>query len=505
MRATAAARAPSLNRPARASVAYTATHLMLKAVSLLLLPLFTRLLTTAEYGEYPLFLSRMSLLSLFATWGIGGHATYRGLALFHGGAERYLRARLLLMLCTGLTTGAGLLLLYRHTPLMQGIAGWQLALALLMSLTEGVLHLTLATWRYGYRYGCHSLLSLISGLLPPLLSLLLITRGGMGGKGRIVGGVLSSLLLALPCIRRLLWPAAHPTPTDSPTDSRGHAAGHPLSLLLLYELPLLPQHLASVILSTCDKLLLARLGTEAALGRYSLASSAALALVGLGSGAAGALCPWLTRRVRAGEFARIRRTLTPLLELLLPLTVLFLALVPEVFRLLAPASYADALPVIYLLTPAVLPLLLTSMLSTAILATGRSTWCSLPAIVSALLALALLPAVLTHLPYQAVAGVMLLCHLVQMLLTALLLRRESGHSLCSARRLVATLSLLLLASLILYLLRGLLLLRLAVALGAAVALLPAVRRLRPLWQERQADGTPCDTLPPSVPPSPTKA
>ena len=52
-----------LNAPARSSLLFTLTNLFSKGASLVFTPIFTRLLTPEEYGEYSLFSSYNACIS----------------------------------------------------------------------------------------------------------------------------------------------------------------------------------------------------------------------------------------------------------------------------------------------------------------------------------------------------------------------------------------------------------------------------------------------------------
>ena len=69
------------NSPAslKAGIWFTFCNLLLKGISLISLPLFTRMLSTGEYGMLTLYASTQQILVIIATWDLGYGAFQKGL------------------------------------------------------------------------------------------------------------------------------------------------------------------------------------------------------------------------------------------------------------------------------------------------------------------------------------------------------------------------------------------------------------------------------------------
>ena len=63
------------NKYLKAGFGYTIGNYLLKGLSFLTMPIFARLLTTAEYGEYGTFLSYEGML--FVVIGFAIHSSYK--------------------------------------------------------------------------------------------------------------------------------------------------------------------------------------------------------------------------------------------------------------------------------------------------------------------------------------------------------------------------------------------------------------------------------------------
>ena len=71
-----------INTPARASLWYVLTSVITKAIGLFVTPIFTRVLSSAEYGSYTLYMSCLGLFSVISTAAFSAGVIYRGCEVF---------------------------------------------------------------------------------------------------------------------------------------------------------------------------------------------------------------------------------------------------------------------------------------------------------------------------------------------------------------------------------------------------------------------------------------
>ena len=58
--------------PLSAGIAYTCGNLLVKAIPFFTLPIFTRLLSTADFGLYNIFLAYENIISILLGFGLNG-------------------------------------------------------------------------------------------------------------------------------------------------------------------------------------------------------------------------------------------------------------------------------------------------------------------------------------------------------------------------------------------------------------------------------------------------
>ena len=84
--------------PVKASLWFTICNIIQKGISLISMPIFTRLMTTAEYGEYTNYQAWYQIISIFATLNLYYGVFNNGMTKYPKDRERFTSSM------TGLTT-----------------------------------------------------------------------------------------------------------------------------------------------------------------------------------------------------------------------------------------------------------------------------------------------------------------------------------------------------------------------------------------------------------------
>ena len=74
----------------KASVSYTVCNILQKSLSFITLPLFTRLLTTEQYGQYSVYTSWSSILTIFITLYLSSGSFFKAMVKFEDSRNQYL-------------------------------------------------------------------------------------------------------------------------------------------------------------------------------------------------------------------------------------------------------------------------------------------------------------------------------------------------------------------------------------------------------------------------------
>ncbi len=441
--------------PARASFWYIASSALAKGIGVIGTPIFTRLLSPEAYGLYPLYTTWLSIFSVFATLELTGSVITKGVQRSEGREKQFVFSALCLILFIyGIF--CSLYLIFREY--INTLTGLSTAISLCMLgqiLATAVIGLYSAVSKYFYDYKITAAIGIIFALSSPIISIAIIQYTDFDAEARILGSLAASSILALPLFINIIKSrsGARMSISDFLSD---------IKFLLKFNIPLLPHYLSMATIVRVGEIAVGKFfGTEA-LGKYSVAMSVGLSLNMVTGGLTGALSPWIMRRLKAGQTERVRALLSMCAEGLALVCLCVLSFAPETVRLITPKEYHDCLLAVYPLAISVLPAFISSALLSAEMYYERTFSSSVPTIISALICSALSLFILPKTDYRVASLFVLISYVIMMYMNKEVLKRLSGTSLISDKRISQIIVLSIIYSAVLAFFKDNLLLRLLV-------------------------------------------
>ncbi len=401
-----------LNAPARSSLYFTAANLIAKGASFLFTPIFTRLLSAAEYGEYSLFSSFLSVAIVIVTLEIPGNIIMRAFQRRRGLEHVSILTASFLSFILSLPV---VILLFIFTNNFGPAFPFAYLFLFLSLISISFINLYISKCKFLYSWGAPFVIALVQSVLTPILSISLIKIEYFKGYDHVAmkigtGAVVSLILATVLFTVSIKKAIREVTSSGLVLRDIGNYAKELIPFLLKLALPLLPYYFSVMLISQADKLTISNYLGKAALGRYSVAYSAGIALTAVTGGVMSALCPWIMRKVRAGDITLVRRALSTITYISLPVIIIFLCASPEIYAILAPKGYESALPVIFIIASVPLPLSLSQCLCTVSVAKEKTLGVLISGLIPAVFAVGmnlllidrknlLLPAIITAISY----------------------------------------------------------------------------------------------------------
>lgn len=248
---------------AREFAVYGLGAALMQAVSILLIPVYTRWLGVSDYGLLALLVGFQAVLVILAQAGLGS-ALFRSFYDYENETDQQrviATTAALLLLLTAAVTGLALLLigLFPHLPGRIGLAPNLARLVVFIAFFEGLNVLPLSVFRarrQALRYAATSLLVLLVRL-GAIIYFVVVQEAGLTGVlyGMLIGASFSLTIGTAQIVRAL-------APNFSHRDVRN---------LLRFGLPLIPANLAGWGLAISGRYFLAYFATPADVGLYALA------------------------------------------------------------------------------------------------------------------------------------------------------------------------------------------------------------------------------------------
>ena len=317
--------------PVKAGLGYTIGNILIKGIAFLSLPLFSRLMTTAEFGVFNVFISFETILSVIV--GMGMHTSIQSANLeFKGEIDRYTSSVSLTYILTAMVLALVALV---FGPLLESALAFSPAVLLcLVAYSFGTAIITLFNNRISlnYEYKKYLIVAFICAAGNVLVSILLMLTilSDKRDLGRIYGTTAVSFVLgvvllfgffrkAKPRVEKKYWKFAYK-----------------------YSLPIVPHGVAQVLLGQVDRIMIRSMVNDDAAGIYSLGGNIKLILTVLTDSVMTAWRTWFFSAMDKGETAKIQRMASLISVGYTALTVGLLSVSHELVLLFGGRDYDEA-------------------------------------------------------------------------------------------------------------------------------------------------------------------
>lgn len=324
----------SMALPVKAGMWFMICSIIPQVITVIMTTIFTRILTTNDYGISSNYSAWYNILSIFITLNLNCGVYNNAMLKYEKDRDAYTSATMGLSILLGLI-GFAVLMVFRN-PLSQAMS---LPVSLLLCLAlQCLLYNSYGCWvsrvKYEYNYKYLILITLIVSICSPLLSVVFIYISKNKAVGKVWGQ--SSIYILLGVIFYVL----------AFSKNKKLFNKEYWTFALRFNLLLVPHYLSLVILNQSDRVMITSMCGAAENGLYSVAYSAASLLLILNSSLTQSLTPWCYHNMKNKNFGAMKKIINVICCIYAGIDLLFITLTPEVIAILAGAKYAEAVYVI---------------------------------------------------------------------------------------------------------------------------------------------------------------
>lgn len=324
----------SLSVQVKASFWFLICGFLQKGVSIITTPIFTRLLSTAEYGQYSVFNSWLGIVSVFVTLQLYSGAFTQGMVKFENKKMKY--ASSIQGLCLTLVVCWTIIYLLFHefwNNLFELTIVQMLAMLVLIWSTS-VFNFWSVEQRVDLRYHTLVTITIVSTLAKPFVGIVFVILA----EDKVTARILGLALVELVCYTWMFFSQMHRGKTYFDRSFWKHA--------LLFNLPLLPHYLSMVVLNSSDRIMINNMVGSNEAGIYSLAYSISQIMTVLNTALLQTIEPWMYKKIKAKRMEDLSGVAYPAVIGVSAVNILLIAFAPEAIALFAPPAYYDAIWVI---------------------------------------------------------------------------------------------------------------------------------------------------------------
>lgn len=297
-------------------------------------PIFTRLLSTAEYGQYNVFNSWLGIVTIFVSLNLYTGVFTQGLIKFDGDRKSFASS------LQGLTTTLVIfwtviyLLFHNFWNDLFSLTTVQMLSMLVMIWATAACGFWSAEQRVLYKYKRLVIVTLCVSIAKPVIGILLVYLAEDKVTARILGLALVELiaytgLYVAQMVRgktfysKRFWKYA-----------------------LLFNLPLIPHYLSQTVLNGADRIMISNMVGSSEAGIYSLAYSISSIMTLFNTALSQTIGPWLYQKIKDKKEKEIAPIAYISLIIIAVVNLILIIFAPEAVAIFAPSSYYEAIWVI---------------------------------------------------------------------------------------------------------------------------------------------------------------
>lgn len=388
----------AMSKVKKATLWITLCSFLQRGLSFITVPIFTRLLSTSDYGSVSVYQSWEMVATYLATLGVTYGGFNNGMIKFKDDREGYTSSVAGLVLALGVLWVVLSRVLSGNVVALTGMPLTLVSLLFVEVVVKGIYDIWVSRMKFDYEYRKLVPASLVLSVAVPALGVLFVVMASDKVLARILSFVLVEAAFALILGGCML------------KRSKTLYKWEYWKFTLLFNIPLLPHYLSQVVLSSSDRIMIANMCSAADAGVYSIAYSVGMLMTLLTNSLNSTVVPWLYRTLDAKKLKRIDRMSVSLLGALALIVVFVDILAPEVVGILAPGEYSEAMTLVPVIAASVFFMFMYSYCSNIEFYYEKTRLAAIASVIAAALNLGLNAVFIPMFGYRAAGYTTLICY-----------------------------------------------------------------------------------------------
>lgn len=395
----------------KASLWFLISSVLQKGISVITTPIFTRLLSSAEYGEFNVFISWQGILTAVIIFTLPWGVFEQGLVKYSDRKDEFTSS--LLGLMTALSLGGIIVYLALKQKFNYLLSLNTLEMLSMFSLmwSSSVFSFWAMKERVDFKYRKLVILTLVVTVVKPITGIIVV----LIFKDKVTARIVSLAIVELVFFIYLFVSMMYKGKVFYSRKIWGYA--------LKFNIPLIPHYLSQRLLSNADRIMIKKMVNPGAAGIYSLAYSLALIMQLVNVAVRDTISPWTYKKIKSGQVEDIPNIAYPTMGVVAVFNLLLIAFAPEIVKIFAPPEYYDAIWIIPPVTMSVYYMFLYVFFADFELYFEKTRIMSLATVVGAIMNIVLNYVFIKAAGYYAAGYTTLACYMIYAVLHYYLMQR----------------------------------------------------------------------------------
>lgn len=317
----------------KSGIWFTLCNFVQKGISFITIPIFTRIMTTQEYGSYSVYTSWYSLIAIFATLNLSNFVFNKGMVKYPEDRDNFELSMFSLSSTITLIL-FGVYFIFRYSINLKLDLTTPLMICMFIQiLTEpSVLYWTVRN-RFEYKYKSVVLITLSIAVLNPIIGICLIKAEVFNNAvlSRALSSTVVSSIFALLIFLKLI-------------EKNGRLFSTKYwKYALTFNIPLIPHFLSQMVLNQADRIMIKDICNASDAAIYSVAYSVGMAVLLFSQAIQQTYLPWLYQNLANKKYEKIPYVGNVFIVALAGINILVISFTPEIISIVGPETYRAAI------------------------------------------------------------------------------------------------------------------------------------------------------------------
>lgn len=384
----------------KAALWFAACSILQKGISFIVVPIFTRVLTTEQYGTYSLYLSWLQILTIITSLYLYYGVFTNGMNNYDTDRNRYISSMQGLTLSITAVVFIVFLVTQNTWSSVLGLAPHLIFLMFIEMAVTPALSFWSGRQRFEYKYRKLVIVTLCKSIVNPVLGLIMISLAEDKATARILSVVIvevcfCGVIMVYQFLKGKCW-----------IDIKYW------KFALGMAIPLLPHYLSGMILNKGDQIMISKMVSTSAVAFYSVAYNIGMLVQIFTNAISNSFTPWIYQRIKADKYEKIPETINFLMLLVAAISLCLMLLSPELVLLFGSSGYASAAYVIPPVAASVFFIFLYNILATPQFYFEKTSFLMVSSILAAVVNLGLNYIFIKQYGYVAAGYTTLVCYVL---------------------------------------------------------------------------------------------
>lgn len=320
--------------PVKASVWFVICSVIQNGISFFVTPIFTRLMSTQQYGQVTVYTSWMGIICIFTTFNLQYGSFNTAQVKFEGRRDQYIASIQSLVTVTTLIAIGIYLLIPSFWNQLFRLPNGITVIMLIHILAQFVTGIWMGNKRFDFKYVPMIIVTTLSSFLIPLVGFIAVTNASEKGIARIISMACVEIVIAGVLYIHNLY------------KGKVLAKKEFWKYALSFNLPLIPYYLSQIIFNTSDRIMISKMVGDDKAGIYGLCYSVAFLLTFIINAVNNAFVPWLYRQIKKNDGTDVGSVVRKLIIGVAVMLILLILVAPELILFLGGKKYYEAIWII---------------------------------------------------------------------------------------------------------------------------------------------------------------